>query len=242
MKAFGAIAKNVGGNEGDERRYYVYAHILFDGRKYIGITKQKPQRRWRNGEAYKSQNPYFYHAIQKYGWDAFLHIIIDEGLSKEEAIQKEIELIAKYKTQERDHGFNLCAGGEGTTNPSEETRRKIGEASKKTNTGRKHTEEFKARMSERMKNNNPNAGGKAMTQDRIRKFAEYAKQPKTASQKQKMSESAKKQSVVIAETGEVFASIKELAEKLNIKYPTATSALYRGYAVCGLHLRRESNE
>ena len=221
-------------------QYIVYIHInIKTDNVYVGITKHSnPIRRWgSNGERYNHCIK-FMNAINKYGWDAFLHIIIDERLSKEEAVQKEIELIAKYKTQERDHGFNICAGGEGTTKPSEETRRKIGEASRKINTGRKHTEEYKARMSEMMKNNNPNAGGKAMTQDRIRKFTEYAKQPKTASQKKKMSESAKKQSVVIAETGEVFASIKELAEKMNIKYTTATSALYRGNAVCGLHLRR----
>ena len=93
-----------------------------------------------------------------------------------------------------------------------------------------------------MKKNNPNSGGKAMTPQRIRKFIEYSKQPKTAEQRKKMSESAKKQEVTIVETGEVFESIKQTAEKLNIKYSTASSALYRGNAICGLHLRRKRNE
>lgn len=216
--------------------FVVYCHKLHDGRRYIGITCQNVNRRWRNGDAY-SNNTHFYRAIQKYGWDAFTHEILFRGLTEEEAKAKERELIKKYKTQDRRYGFNQTGGGDGICNPSEETRRKIGEWSRRVNTGRKHTEEYKRYMSKRMKDNNPNARGKLLTEERIEKFREYAKKPKTETQKKKMSESAKKHKVYCVETGEVYDSIKAAAEKLGACYPAVSSALYRGNRVKGVHIK-----
>ena len=122
-------------------------------------------------------------------------------------------------------------------NPTEEIRRRIGEVSRKVNTGRKHTEEYKQRMSKRMKANNPNANGKALTPERITNFTEYAKKPKTESQKKKMSESAKKHKVYCVETGEIFESMKDASEKLGIEYSTVSAAVYRGTKVKGIHIK-----
>ena len=48
----------------EENTYCVYMHTLkVDGRKYIGITCRRPNKRWRNGDGYKKQ-PYFYNAIK----------------------------------------------------------------------------------------------------------------------------------------------------------------------------------
>ncbi len=33
--------------------YNVYSHTSPSGKKYIGITKQKPEHRWSNGDGYK---------------------------------------------------------------------------------------------------------------------------------------------------------------------------------------------
>ena len=91
--------------------FCVYRHVAPNGKSYIGITSKKPEHRWNHGKAYK-QNRYFTNAINQYGWDAFRHEIIFEGLEKKDACAKEIELIAKYKTNNPEHGYNLSSGGE----------------------------------------------------------------------------------------------------------------------------------
>lgn len=97
-------------------KYFLYKHTnLTDGKVYIGITKQKPNRRWHNGLGYKN-NRYFYNAIQKYGWENFKHEIIYENLSFEEANNKEIELIKKYNSTNKEKGYNIHDGGEARKN------------------------------------------------------------------------------------------------------------------------------
>ena len=110
--------------------YCVYCHISPSNKRYIGITSQKPNDRWVNGQGYK-YNEYFYRAIKKYGWDAFQHIILFEGLTIEEASKTETELIKKYETTNREKGYNIAFGGFGGGHPtSEETKQKIRDAKK----------------------------------------------------------------------------------------------------------------
>ena len=218
--------------------FYVYCHKLFDGRRYIGITKQNPSRRWRSGEGYKSRgnNSYFYNAIKEYGWDSFEHIILYTNLSKDEAIKKEIELIEKYQTQDRNKGFNLTSGGDGIFNPSEETRRKIGIKSKIINTGRKHTEETKRKLSELHKGENNPQYHKEKTEKQIASITEIGKRKKTDIQRQRMSKSAKKRKVLCIETNEEFDSMKEASEKMNICYTNLSSCIYgRNKTAGGYH-------
>lgn len=94
-----------------ERTYIVYEHVSPDGKRYIGITSQKPQMRWRNGEGY-SKNKHFYRAIQKYGWSMFSHNILFESMSEKAAKAKEKELIKKYETTSPKYGYNITRGGE----------------------------------------------------------------------------------------------------------------------------------
>ena len=93
-----------------ERNYTVYMHICPNNKKYIGITKLKPKDRWKNGKSYKTQQ-LFFRAIQKYGWDNIKHEILFSNLTKEEAEQKEIELIALYKSNQREYRYNVENGG-----------------------------------------------------------------------------------------------------------------------------------
>lgn len=111
-----------------DNKYYVYMHISPSGKRYIGITSKKPEHRWNHGKAYW-QNQYFTNAINKYGWDNFKHNVLFSNLSKKEACEKEKALIALYKSNNPQYGYNLSQGGE---NPAE---------------GVKHSEETKARMS-----------------------------------------------------------------------------------------------
>lgn len=80
------------------------------------MTSQSPNQRWRNGIGYQSC-PAFYNAILKYGWDNISHVIISEGLSQEEALLMEQELIKFYNTTDKDHGYNILSiGNVGSSN------------------------------------------------------------------------------------------------------------------------------
>lgn len=94
----------------NNKKYYVYIHEFPNSKTYIGITSyDNPSGRWRNGKGYESQ--YVYRAIKKYGWENINHKILYSNLTKEEAEQKEIELIAKYKSNNRKYGYNIANGG-----------------------------------------------------------------------------------------------------------------------------------
>lgn len=91
--------------------YKLYMHInKINGKKYIGITHQTLQRRWRNGKGYEKSTA-FYNAILKYGWNNFEHIVIENNLTLEQANEKEIAYIKEYKTTDRKYGYNLDLGG-----------------------------------------------------------------------------------------------------------------------------------
>lgn len=96
--------------------YTVYEHIFPNGKRYIGITSQVPEKRWRNGSGYKTDQPVVYNAIQKYGWDNVAHNILYTELKFEDAIRVEKELILKYKTNCHiaNMGYNMTNGGEGS--------------------------------------------------------------------------------------------------------------------------------
>lgn len=102
-------------NNTDEK-YCVYCHRnKINGKRYIGQTmyQDKPELRFgSNGNGYKS-HILFYRAIQKYGWDAFDHYIIQDNLTKEEADELEILNIAVYNTTDNRFGYNIAIGGQG---------------------------------------------------------------------------------------------------------------------------------
>lgn len=109
----------------EERKYVVYVHINKTNLKvYVGQTGQSLQRRWRNGDGYKKTNSYFAHAIAKYGWDGFEHIVLEEGLTKSEADFYEKMYIREFKATDKKYGYNLTFGG-AVGVPSEATRKKM---------------------------------------------------------------------------------------------------------------------
>lgn len=94
-----------------QNNYKVYMHITPSGKRYIGITCRPVEARWEGGKGYKSNEPFF-NAIKKYGWDNIQHIVLYEGLTKEQACEKEVELISQYHTSDMKRGYNLTSGGE----------------------------------------------------------------------------------------------------------------------------------
>lgn len=91
--------------------YTLYAHVVPDGRiprLYIGVTSQKPSKRWNGGEGYK-HSAKFYKAIKACGWNGVRHFIIADGLTEEEAYRLEREEIARMRLTEL--GWNVAPGG-----------------------------------------------------------------------------------------------------------------------------------
>lgn len=134
----------------EEKNYTVYMHKnKINGKVYIGITKQEPEKRWKNGWGYYTQL-IFWRAICKYTFNGFEHIIIERNLTKEEACKKEIELIAKYKSNNYKYGYNVSSGGDGTNDvkATPEARRKnsVAHLGNQNAKGYKHTIEEKQKM------------------------------------------------------------------------------------------------
>lgn len=116
--------------------YTIYKHTnRFDGKCYIGQTKEEDlTRRWSGGSGYKGCR-YFYNAILKYGWKSFAHEILETGLTAEEANDREQFYIALYRSDDPQYGYNIRKGGQERFSFSEEGLRSISECSKGANNG-----------------------------------------------------------------------------------------------------------
>ena len=222
---------------GVEMGYTVYQHRnKINGKRYIGITKQHPESRWgTDGANYKS-SPYFWGAIQKYGWDNFDHEVLHDELSREEACAEEVELIARFHTQDKEFGYNILEGGSAPSIPkevreimsikmmgnkngyghrcSEEKKKKISEAQK----GRKLTEEHKVKLSLAKK-------GRSHT-------------PPSYETRKKISDAHEKTPVYGEETDTVYESIQACARSLGL-YATLVCKCCKGKlkSTGGYHLR-----
>lgn len=201
-------------------------HISPNNKRYIGITGQNLERRWRkNGEGYK-HHLYFWNAIQKYGWDNFKHEILYTDLTKEEAEQKEIELIEYYKSNNSDYGYNMSIGGESGSK------------------GYKYTDEQKKHMSEVHKGKKNGMYGKRHTEETIEKNrvahlkenlseGTIYKMKVAKMGKKRNPESIKKQvevrsnKVICLETSVIYNGTKE-AGRLNNIDPSCISKVCRG--------------
>lgn len=104
--------------------FVVYKHTSPSNKVYIGITCDKPEKRWgKNGSGYYS-NKHFKNAIFKYGWENFKHEIVATDLTIDEASEEEKRLVALYNASDPNYGYNGTEGGE-IGFPSEETREKL---------------------------------------------------------------------------------------------------------------------
>ena len=134
---------------------YLYMHICPNGKKYIGITAQQPNQRWRDGKGY-CKNKHFYNAILKYGWNNIQHIILFSDLTEDEANELEEKLIDEMDLTNPEKGYNLHTGGR-HHRLSKESREKIRNrmvgvyaGDKNPFYGKHHTEESLAKFRKRV--------------------------------------------------------------------------------------------
>ena len=184
-----------------DKNYKVYIHIFPNNKVYIGITRNRTDIRWANGKGYKNQKV-MSNAINKYGWKNIEHKVLYENLTKEEAEQKEIELIAYYKSNQRKYGYNIENGGNCVGKMSEETKRKMSKSHIGKNTGIKNGMYGKHPKGEFKKGNIPHNKGKKTSEEERRK---------------------RSKPVLCVETGIVYYSAREANNKTDISYKSISS-------------------
>ena len=129
----------------DNKKYCVYMHTVPNGKVYIGITSQKPSQRFGRGRGYW-HNEHFLRAISQYGWDNIKHDILKTGLTREQAIIEEKNLIAAYDATNYEKGYNMMTGGDGLGTHTQETKEYL----RKINLGKKWTDEQKEAQRQKM--------------------------------------------------------------------------------------------
>jgi group I intron endonuclease len=181
---------------GEKSIMHVYAiQNRVNDKIYIGQTVQNLERYLRSditrallkGE---DRKPHLYNAIRKWGPENFsIHSLV-EALDKDQADKLEQFFIRTLETQDRDIGYNIAAGGGGSFGykriVSDEQREKF----RVTSTGRKQSEETKAKRVATM-----TANGKMLKSPEWRQKisqGKMGKKPKPFSEehKQHMSEAA----------------------------------------------------
>lgn len=203
--------------------YTVYKHTAPSGKVYIGITGKKPGKRWNYGNGYR-ENKHFYRAIRKYGWKNIEHEIVENGLTKQQACDLEIELIAKYDATDPRKGYNISTGGEYGSlgvRQSAESRLKRSEALKGANSpwyGKHLSSETRRKLSEARKRQTPPMMGKHHSNETRRKISESLKGNVSACRKQVMN----------IETGEKYASAADAAIAIGCKSADAVARVCRG--------------
>ena len=190
--------------------YSVYKHTTPSGKVYIGITSKPPEKRWLNGRGYR-ENFHFFNAIKKFGWNNIQHEILAVGLSKAEAEQMEISLIAQYDSTNQAKGYNFTNGGQCVGTLTEKQKQTISRKAKEAyasgkrvhhNLGKKLSEEIKSKLKEWHSH-------KTLTEEH-RKHIGDAVRGKRIGGANPMA-----RAVVCVETGEVFSSIKEAADSID---------------------------
>lgn len=138
----------------------VYCLLFPNGKKYIGYTiKQGFEIRFNDHykDAYtrkKQQNYLKSKAIRKYGWNNIEKKVLIISDDQDYCKLMEKQLIAAWKTNNIDYGYNSTSGGDGCNN-------------------HKHSEETKMKMREsKLKNPNLYWLGKKRNQNDVEKIAD----------------------------------------------------------------------
>lgn len=220
----------------EERKYFVYKHTFPNNKVYIGITQQQPEKRWKKGLGYDSHQKIMKRAIKKYGWNNIEHKILFANLTKEEACSKEIELIALYDSTNKQKGYNISKGGEGTigVKPTMESKEK----NRIAHLGKKASLETRRKISE----SNKGKHNKKISEEQKKKISETTKNAmKNPELRKKLSELAKKRKnntkkVKCIETNKIYHTIREASKDTNIgAWGIGQNCLKKRKSAGGLH-------
>jgi hypothetical protein len=122
------------------KNWFVYIHYIRDKKNpfYVGIGNIEGRQ-----HSVRNRNKHWHNIIQTHR--TFGCIKLFTGLTKEQACDKEKELILKYGRLDIKTGalVNLTSGGQGNCMPSETTRYRIGAA----NRGKKFSKEWRNKLS-----------------------------------------------------------------------------------------------
>lgn len=203
----------------------VYCHTnKINGKRYIGITQNKPNRRWQNGYGYKDRNSHFYNAIKKYGWENFEHIILEENLTRKEASEKEKYYIRLYNTNNENYGYNITSGGDNNFTRNKLTEEQRINISNKTKEAMNSVEirEYMLKVYN--------------SEDWIRKNSEATRRQWVASDLKLRVQIANGHKVRCVETGNIYLSILEASRQTGLsRYKITQSCQNKSYIVNNTH-------
>jgi group I intron endonuclease len=177
--------------------YIIYKYTSkTTGKSYIGQTNNPEKRMTEHKRA--NRGFAFSNAIKKHGWDDFEYTVVENGLSINDANEKEEHYISHYNTLS-PNGYNLKSVGK-NGKLSEETKEKI----RASNIGLKRSEEAKANVSASQQNRSLETRIKMGIAHKGKKFSEERRalqsknlmgRPVSETTRIKQKESAKKRGV-----------------------------------------------
>lgn len=190
------------------KEYVVYQHTnKQNGKKYVGITAQKLERRWRSGRGYEGSVK-FYPAILKYGWDGFVHEVLASGLDKASAEEMEKRLIRDLNLLDDRYGYNIQTGGQCFSG---------------------HSDESNAQNAE--KHRNPSAETRQRMHDGcIRRYGSEEKMRERMCELNKMHRT---RPVVCIDTGELFVGVRDAMRQTGIVHSSIRYACAGTYKTAG---------
>lgn len=211
-----------------EKKWCVYKHTnKVNGKCYIGITSKNPQSRWESGRGYR-HNAHMDNAIKKYGWDAFVHEILHDGLSQDEALAIERKLIAQFKSNDRKFGYNIEAGGRKKGSFSDETLEKMRKrmlGANNHNYGKHLSDETREKLRICNLGENHPKWGTHHSEETKRKISEklsgencwnYGRTTPDSVKEKMRNSSPKNKKVLCVETGVVYRSTREASRKTGV--------------------------
>ena len=211
------------------KTYIVYVHKnKINGKVYIGQTSDTLERRARGGCGYKT-SPHFYHAIKEYGWDNFEHFILESNLSSSEADKREQFWISAFDSTNPSKGYNLTLGGKLTQTAGNSKLKKkvicletgeifnsLTEAAIWCGMNKNSTSNITAQI----QGKKPSAGKHPITKEPLHWC--FEDKPNDFTIKKKEKPGAKK--VINLDTGEIFNSLNEAANKYKISAATISKS------------------